>query len=142
MDRPLFATPAKDNISSTQTTASDACHSSSGRHRGRASTASGSSQSEYCGDHTLLVSRNAAMTRKASWANRGRLAADSPSQPIPAHAITNSDSDRTLTNVGTSEPGVASQIFDRVSVAKMKYQESYSGGRSEFSRMNSYQPCG
>src|SRR6476469_271291 len=142
MDRPLLATPAKDSISSTQTTASDACHSSSGRHLGSASTASGSSHSEYCGDHTLLVSRNAAITRNANWANRGRRAADSPSQPIPTQASRNSARDRMFTKVGTSEPAVASQIFERVRVAKMKYQESYSGGRSEFSRMNSYQPCG
>src|SRR6478735_8733618 len=80
IDRPLLATPAKDSISSTQTTASDACHSSSGRHLGSASTASGSSHSEYCGDHTLLVSRNAAITRNANWANRGQ------SEPADSHA--------------------------------------------------------
>ncbi len=54
------------------------------RQRGRASTASGSSQSTYCGEYTLLRSTNAATTRKASWTTLGRRGAASPSHAIPA----------------------------------------------------------
>ncbi len=51
--------PGTSSIVGTQTSASVACQSSSERQRGRASTASGSSHSEYCGLHTLFSSRNA-----------------------------------------------------------------------------------
>ena len=110
-------TPAKENISSTQTTTSDSCQNISGRQRGSASTASGRSQSEYCGDHTLFVSRKAAITRKASWANRGRRRTESPNQPIARQAMANRPSERALTKVGESAPGTLSQIRDLVSVA-------------------------
>ena len=56
------------------------CQASNTRQDGRASTASGSSQSEYCGLQTLLVSRNAAITRKSSCGSRGRRGAASPSR--------------------------------------------------------------
>jgi len=86
MDKPVLASLSKYSMSSTQVIASDACQNSSGRQRGNASTTNRSSHNEYCGDHTLFVSRNAAMTRNASWANRGRRAAASPSRPIPARS--------------------------------------------------------
>src|SRR5664279_3163223 len=96
---------------------SDACQNSRGRHR------------EYCGDHTLLVSRNAAMIRNASWANLGRRRTDRPNQPIARHASRNSTRDNPLRKVGVSVPGVLSQMVELDSVATMKYHESYSGGR-------------
>ena len=54
---------------------SPACQIRKSRQRGRASTASGSSQSTYCGEYTLFVSRNAATTRNASCGSRGRRSA-------------------------------------------------------------------
>jgi hypothetical protein len=48
------------------------------RQDGLASTASGSSQRLYCGDHTLLVSRNAATARNSSCGSRGRRGASRP----------------------------------------------------------------
>ena len=53
-------------------TTSATCQARNAPQRGRASTASGSSQSTNCCDQTLLKIRNAATTRKASWASRGR----------------------------------------------------------------------
>src|SRR3712207_8783255 len=47
---PRFSVPRYQSSRGTQSSASVACHSSSERHFGRASTARGSSQSEYCGD--------------------------------------------------------------------------------------------
>ncbi len=63
-----------------------ACQASSARQDGRASTASGSSHSEYCGLHTLLVSRNAATTRKSNCGNRGLRGATRPSPSTPQSA--------------------------------------------------------
>src|SRR6476620_12622535 len=112
MDSPLFASPANENISSTQTIASDACQNSSGRQRGSASTASGSSHNEYCGDQTLFVSRNAAITRNASWANRGRRCADRANQPIARQASANRASDSRFTRVGSVAVDALSQMED------------------------------
>src|SRR4029450_2945445 len=55
-----------------QTAASTTIHSSTVRQRAIASTASGTSHSEYCGLHTLFVTRNPATTRNVSDATRGR----------------------------------------------------------------------
>jgi hypothetical protein len=54
--------------------------------RGRASTANGTSQITYCGDHTLFSIRNAASSRKHSCGSRGRRAAVRASTAIPRAA--------------------------------------------------------
>jgi hypothetical protein len=64
--------------------------------RGRASTISGSSHSTYCWDQTLLKIRNAATTRNATWASRGRRGASRQSAAMAAQARKNSAYDRTL----------------------------------------------
>ena len=69
-----------------QTSAS--CHRTYGHQRGRASTASGTSQMTYCGDQTLFVIRNAASSRKHSCGSRGRRGAASASRAIAAKATT------------------------------------------------------
>lgn len=70
--RPLFCMPRKYIIRGTQTSASIVIQASRIRVCGIASTASGTSHSEYCGLHTLLTSRNPATMRKANCATRGR----------------------------------------------------------------------
>src|SRR5450631_3095647 len=72
---------------------SAACHSTYGQNRGRARTASGTSQITYCGDHTLFVIRNAARTRKQSCGSRGRRGAASASTVIATHAAPNNAAD-------------------------------------------------
>src|ERR1700712_3660938 len=111
MDRPLLSTPANESISSIQTTTSENCQASTGRHRGRASVTRGSSQRLYCGDHTLLVSRNAATTRNISWATRGRRCEDRANQAMARHERPNRANDSTLRNVGESAPGLLSKTW-------------------------------
>ncbi len=102
------------------------CQASSARQDGRASTASGSSQSEYCGDHTLLVSRKAATTRKSSCGSRGRRGASRASASTPATASTTAIAAMPLTSGG--EPP------SPVSRWSTPYQsESKSAGRSRLS---------
>jgi hypothetical protein len=72
---------------------SAACHRRYGHHRGRASTASGTSQITYCGDHTLFVIRNAARTRKHSCGSRGRRGAARARTVIATHATANKTAD-------------------------------------------------
>ncbi len=62
------------------------CQTRFSRHRGRASATSGTNQIEYCGLHTLVVSRNASTDKKASWASRGLTGASSASQATPPSA--------------------------------------------------------
>src|SRR5271170_3429733 len=69
------------------------CHSRYGHSRGRASTASGTSQTTYCGDQTLFVIRNAASTRKHSCGRRGRRGAASASTAIAAQAAAKKTAD-------------------------------------------------
>jgi hypothetical protein len=101
------------------------CQASSARQDGRASTASGSSQSEYCGLHTLLVSRNSATTRNSSCGSRGRRGAISPSANTAASAISTVTAATPLTlGAGLSLPKTW---------AKPYQSESKSAGRSRFS---------
>lgn len=100
---PLFCMPRKYIIRGTQTRASIVIHASRIRRCGRASTASGTSHSEYWGLHTLLVSRNAATTRKHNWARRGRRGAVHASHAMPPQAAANSSSD-TEFSVEVSQP--------------------------------------
>jgi hypothetical protein len=62
------------------------CHRTYGRTRGRASTASGTSQITYCGDHTLFRMRNVASSRKQSCGSRGRRGAASASTAMSTQA--------------------------------------------------------
>jgi len=64
--------PRKYIIRGTQTSASIVIQASRIRVCGIASTASGTSHSEYCGLHTLFTRRKPATRRKASCATRGR----------------------------------------------------------------------
>ncbi|KXP08264.1 hypothetical protein AXK57_17550 [Tsukamurella pulmonis] len=70
--RPLFWMPRKYIIRGTQTRASIVIQATRIRVCGIASTASGTSHSEYCGLHTLFTNRKPATSRKASCATRGR----------------------------------------------------------------------
>ncbi len=70
--RPLFCMPRKYIIRGTHTRASIVIHANRIRVCGIASTASGTSHSEYCGLHTLFTRRNPATMRNANCATRGR----------------------------------------------------------------------
>ncbi|KID28608.1 hypothetical protein JD82_03503 [Prauserella rugosa] len=85
-----------------QTSASISIHVSNSRHRGIASTANGTSHSEYCGLHTLLVSRNAATTRKHNCATRGRLGAVKATYATAAQHSRNSAPLTVLSTLGVS----------------------------------------
>jgi hypothetical protein len=80
--------PRNQSSRGIQTRHSVTCQASSARQDGRASTASGSSQSEYCGLQTLFVSRNAATTRNSSCGSRGRRGAFSANTMTAAIAST------------------------------------------------------
>lgn len=73
---------------------------SSRRQRGIASTASGTSHSEYCGLQTLFVSRNTATTRKHSCARRGRRGAVSATYATPTQPSRNSAALTVLSTLG------------------------------------------
>lgn len=75
---------------------------SSRRQRGIARTASGTSHSEYCGLHTLFVSRNTATTRKHSCASRGRRGAVSATYATPRQPSRNSAPLTVLSTLGVS----------------------------------------
>src|ERR1700733_7985002 len=64
-------------------------HANRIRRCGNASTASGTSHSENCGLHTLLVIRKAASTRSDSCATRGRRAEVRAMEPIAGQGNTN-----------------------------------------------------
>ena len=104
------------------------CQASSTRQDGRASTASGSSQSEYCGLQTLLVSRNAATTRNSSWGSRGRRGAASASTNTAASAS------RTTTAAGPFTSGAGLPL--PASWWKPYQSESKSADRSRLSLRN------
>lgn len=111
------------------------CQASSARQDGRASTASGSSHSEYCGLHTLLVSRNAATARKSSCGSRGRRGASRPRASTPASATSTLSAATPLT-WGAGLPAPAA-------IACSPYQsESKSAGRSRLSSKNRRQDSG
>ncbi len=58
----------------------------------------------YCGDHTLLVSRNAARVRKNSWGTRGRRGAARASTVIAAQARQKAANDTRLSVPTLEEP--------------------------------------
>ena len=86
----------------THSSASNAIHVSSSRTRGTASTASGTSHSEYCGLHTLLVSRKNATTRNANCATRGVTGAVRPITRTTRHASANSTNETVFSVAGAS----------------------------------------
>ena len=75
---------------------SAACQRRYDHSRGRASTANGTSQMTYCGDHTLLVSRKAASVRKKTCGSRGRRGAARMISATNRHATTKTARARTL----------------------------------------------
>src|SRR6185369_3961255 len=84
----------------THTSASIVIHANKIRRCGNASTANGTSHNENCGLHTLLVSRNVATTRNASWATRGRCLAVSAMYPIAMQHDPNSTAVAVLSTAG------------------------------------------
>jgi hypothetical protein len=111
-----------------------ACQASNARQDGRASTASGSSHSEYCGLQTLLLSRNTAITRKSSCGSRGRRGASNASRTTAASASSTAAAAGVLTlGAGLSLP----------TSWPMPYQsESKSAARSRLSLRNCSQEFG
>src|SRR6056297_828289 len=59
------------------------------RHFGLAMAASGTSHKTYCGEYTLPESTNAAMTKNATWARRGRFLVERASTAIATNPIRN-----------------------------------------------------
>jgi hypothetical protein len=94
---------------------SASCHSRYGHSRGRASTASGTSQTTYCGDQTLFVIRNAASSRKHSCGSRGRRGAASASRAIAAKATIRAAADSSLSTLSWEFP----------SLGRLKYSNMY-----------------
>ena len=112
------------------------CQASSARQDGRASTASGSSHSEYCGDHTLFVSRKAATTRKSSCGNRGRRGASRPSAATAPTASTTAIAATPLTCGGEPESPPVTRW------SRPYQSESKSAGRSRLSVKKRFQDSG
>ncbi len=132
----MSAVPRNHSSRGTQTRHSVTCQASSARQDGRASTASGSSQSEYCGDQTLLVSRKAATTRKSSCGSRGRRGASRPSTATAPTATTTAIAAMPLT-CGGEPPSPPVSTWSR------PYQsESKSAGRSRLSSKKRFQDSG
>src|SRR5580700_6700828 len=116
---------------------SASCHSRYGHSRGRASTASGTSQMTYCGDQTLLVIKNAASTRKHSCGRRGRRGAASASQAIAAQATAKNTADIRLRALSEELPSAGTLKCSK------KYQiEPQSAPRSLLNTKNHAQPDG
>jgi hypothetical protein len=80
--------------------ASTACQARIARHEGRASTASGTSHSEYCGDQTLFTSRKPATSRNSSCGSRGRVRATMARPPTPQTTATVASATQRLRTVG------------------------------------------
>jgi hypothetical protein len=126
--------PRNQSSRGNHTTHSVTCQARITRQDGRASTASGSSQSEYCGLQTLLVSRNAATTRNSSCGSRGRRGAASPSAATAASTISTVVAATPFTcGVGLSPPKAW---------AKPYQSESKSAGRVRFRVRNRSQESG
>src|SRR6266516_780145 len=101
------------------------CHTAYAHIRGLASTTSGASQTTYCGDHTLLLTRKAASTRKKTWGTRGRrgavrIRAPTSTQPTAKKAAENR----------FSEPPVSEPRNGQCSVSKKYHTEPQSAARS------------
>ncbi len=103
---------------------SASCHSRYGHSRGRASTASGTSQTTYCGDQTLFVIRNAASSRKHSCGSRGRRGAARASRAIAAKATTSAAADISLSALSWEFPSL-----DRLKYSNMYQTEPQSAPR-------------
>ena len=99
---PLLATPWKYDMWAIHSSASNAIHGNSTFTRGTASTASGTSHSEYWGLHTLLVRRKIATMRNASCAMRGVVAAVKPITRTATQPSANSTSDTMFRVAGAS----------------------------------------
>ena len=138
-----MSVPAKYDMWATHSSASNTIHGSRTRALGIASTASGTSHSEYCGLHTLLVSRNAAMTRKDSCAIRGQRGAVSPMTSTPTQHSRNSTSETVLRFSGACPCWrFGSKPAQPVSPCAIEYRLSGLAPRSVLSRKNSRQPVG
>src|SRR5215471_13108395 len=80
------------------------CHSAYAHSRGLASTTSGTSQTTYWGDHTLLLSRNTARTRKKTWGTRGRRGAVRIRPPMSTQPPAKTAADSRFSDPPVSEP--------------------------------------
>src|SRR5580704_787260 len=101
------------------------CHTRYAHTRGLASTTSGTSQITYCGDHTLLLSRNTARTRKNTWGTRGRRGAVRIRAPMITQPAAKAAAENRL-----SEPPVSEPTNGQCSVSKKYHTEPQSAGRS------------
>src|SRR5918996_3494060 len=130
--RPYWVTvssPAKYDQTATKYTTSASCQIVTSRQRGRASTARGSSHSAYCGDHTLLTSRNAATAKNASCASRGGSGAVSASSTMATSRTPAAPRARR-----TTEPGSATSFSSNANQIDPK-----SAGRSALNLKNACQ---
>src|SRR4029077_20342565 len=123
--------------------ASIVIHASRIRRCGSASTANGTSHSENCGLHTLLVNRNAATTRNATCTSRGRCLAVSTMYAIAIQQDTNSTAVTVFSTVGGCQnPRFWSNPRQPVKDFTTLYSESISSPRRVLSRKNSDHPRG
>src|SRR6516162_10430005 len=103
---------------------SAACHTAYAQNRGRASTTSGTSQTTYCGDHTLLLSRKTASTRRNTWGTRGRRGAVRISAAMSTHPAAKTAAENRLSALPVSEPRNG-----QCSISKKYHTEPQSAGR-------------
>src|SRR5215469_3330087 len=103
---------------------SAACQAAYAHSRGRARTTSGTSQTTYCGDHTLLESRNTARTRKNTWGTRGLRGAARMSAAMMTQPTANTRAESALSPVTDSE-----SRNGQCSVSKKYQMDPQSAGR-------------
>jgi hypothetical protein len=131
---PLSALPMKNQNRVSSSTASAACQTRNERQRGRASASRGTSHSENCGLHTLLVTRNATTTRNSSCGSLGRRGARSASTQTPASATTSSIAAPRFSRSGASPPGTRpSRVAPPRASCRANQSESQSAGRVRLS---------
>src|SRR5215472_6332551 len=107
---------------------SAACQTAYAHTRGLASTTSGTSQTTYCGDHTLLLSRNTASTRKKTCGTRGRRGAVRISAAMSTQPAANTAAENRL-----SEPPVSEPTNGQCSIWKKYHTEPQSAARPALS---------
>ena len=140
--RPLLPVPRYQYSLGNHRNASVACQASSARQDGRASTASGTSHSEYCGLHTLLVTRKPTSSRNSSCGSRGLTRAPSASAATPTHTARMPMITTVLSTAGEpSGPTARSSGAPRMYCSRF-HTESGSAGRVRFNVKNFNQASG
>src|SRR5659263_644657 len=130
------AKPTKKYHSAGSTSTSVACQARNAGQDGRASTASGSSQTTYCGECTLLVSMNPTKARKYSCGSRGRRGARSASTTTAAMVSNRPANTAALSRPGAPSIGPTRSSACPVTCCSTNHSESQLAGRVRFKSTN------